>query len=302
MKNTVGLKTVTNQKQDKKLWIKTSKGEFTAMNLVKIEQNDNSYYTYYKAELHNDTQMTVADLKNQMGGYVGDSSQAVFDDIEEGKNIDFFSEKRALKHFGKGEEYCVIAIYDNLMNIVKKKSYKTSRHVTVPLEGLKSHLFGFDRRDKEFYAKIIELNPVFQRGNVWTQEQQITFVENFIRNPQSVNKQIYFNDGCIFNKLEPNAENSYIAGKYCCLDGLQRLTALLDFIDGKFAIFDGQLTYEMIEDSPNKFEILSDCMLDFNDMLFKTNQEVIDFYVDFNSAGTVHSQEEIERVKSLLGK
>ena len=81
MKNTVGLKTVTNQKQDKKLWIKTSKGEFTAMNLVKIEQNDNSYYTYYKAELHNDTQMTVADLKNQMGGYVCDSSQAVFDDI-----------------------------------------------------------------------------------------------------------------------------------------------------------------------------------------------------------------------------
>lgn len=79
MKNTVGLKTVTNQKQDKKLWIKTSKGEFTAMNLVKIEPNDNPYYTYYKAELHNDTQMTVADLKNQMG-YVGDSSQAVFDD------------------------------------------------------------------------------------------------------------------------------------------------------------------------------------------------------------------------------
>lgn len=40
--------------------------------------------------------------------------------------------------------------------------------------------------------------------------------------------------------------------------------------------------------------ILSDCMLD------KTNQEVIDFYVDFNSAGTVHTQEEIERVKSLI--
>ena len=58
----------------------------------------------------------------------------------------------------------------------------------------------------------------------------------------------------------------------------------------------------MIEDAPNKFEILSDCMLDFNDMLFKTNQEVIDFYVDFNSAGTVHTQEEIERVKSLLKK
>lgn len=126
MKNTVGLKTVTNQKQDKKLWIKTSKGEFTAMNLVKIEQNDNSYYTYYKAELHNDTQMTVADLKNQMGGYVGDSSQAVFDDIEEGKNIDFFSEKRALPAEIEAQEALI-----EIEKIIKEKAEKGSTSVII---------------------------------------------------------------------------------------------------------------------------------------------------------------------------
>ena len=50
----------------------------------------------------------------------------------------------------------------------------------------------------------------------------------------------------------------------------------------------------------DKHEVLSDSDLEIYQLYMRTNQEVIDFYVDFNSAGTPHSEEEIERVKSLL--
>ena len=46
----------------------------------------------------------------------------------------------------------------------------------------------------------LELNPDFQRGNVWTEEQQIKFVEFFLRGGKSA-RIIYFNIGeWSFNK------------------------------------------------------------------------------------------------------
>lgn len=84
-----------------------------------------------------------------------------------------------------------------------------------------------------------------------------------------------------------------------CNDGLQRLTAVLNFINGKFEIFGG-LRYEDILNSPDKSKNLGKCNFDIYYLSLQTNKEVIDFYVDFNTGGTPHTKEEIERVKNLI--
>ena len=67
----------------------------------------------------------------------------------------------------------------------------------------------------------LELNPDFQRGHVWTEEQQIAFVEFMLRGGKSA-KVIYFN--------HPGWMDDW-KGNMVCVDGLQRLTACMRFIN-----------------------------------------------------------------------
>lgn len=274
-----------------KILVKTLDGDFTAIDFEPYKETEQQFI--YLAKLSNRTQMTLADLQAQIPRYRDDKKDTgfVFPDELNGHSVMAYDNELALETFNKGDDYLVIATFDDLLKTIKKKRILHGQSYTVGLNYLKGFLF--DRPD-------LELNPIFQRGNVWTTEQKIAFVENFLRRPQAVNRKIYFNDGGLFNQLEKNETNDFIAGKWVCLDGLQRLTALLDFMDGKFACFNGKVTWDKIQKSPNKHEILNDSNLDVYQLYMKTNQEVIEFYIDFNSAGTPHSEDEIERVKKLL--
>jgi hypothetical protein len=145
-----------------------------------------------------------------------------------------------------------------------------------------------ERKIQEFEQDYnLELNPDFQRGNVWTDEQQISFVEFYLRGGKTA-RVIYFN--CPY-------WNDYNNDKYdmgmVCVDGLQRLTALRRFLNNEIPAF-GTL-YKDFED-----RISSDVDLLFNVNNLKTRKEVLQWYIEFNSGGTVHTEEEIERVKRLL--
>ena len=65
----------------------------------------------------------------------------------------------------------------------------------------------------------LEMNPNFQRGHVWTEEQQIKFVE-FILKGDKTGHVIYLN--------HPYWSGGEKAGKseFVCVDGLQRTTAI----------------------------------------------------------------------------
>lgn len=200
--------------------------------------------------------------------------------------------ERFLVKVGFEDPAFAIMIYEDLLaKVEKRESIRCARHVTVTLDYLEKFL------TKE--SVPFDFDPVFQRGNVWTREQEIAFMENFIRNPLSVNTNIYFNDGWLFNKLVPNKRNSMIAGKYVCLDGLQRLTAIRNFIKGEYSIFGG-MYWNDIQQSPQCDRILMDCDLNFYETTFTTNEEVLNFYIDFNAAGSKHSEDEIQRVRDLL--
>jgi len=82
----------------------------------------------------------------------------------------------------------------------------------------------------------LELNPDFQRGHVWTEEQQTAYMEFFLRDGVTA-RVIYFNCPYFMN----GSIDDYNNGKYempmQCVDGLQRLTSIRRFLNNEIPVF-----------------------------------------------------------------
>lgn len=151
----------------------------------------------------------------------------------------------------------------------------------------------------------LELNPEFQRGakHVWNLDKQIAFVENLLRGIDSVaNKIIRFND--LTMQPHDNADD-ILQNKILCIDGLQRLTAIIDFIDGKYKIFNHQLSYEDILNNPDKpsmRRIFNHALIQFDFLQITSYKELLEYYIDLNTGGIAHTQSDIQVAKDLLAK
>ena len=77
---------------------------------------------------------------------------------------------------------------------------------------------------------------------------------------------------------------------------MQRLTAICAFIDNEIPAFESY--FKEFED-PRR---LNDITIKFNVNDLRTEQEVLQWYIDINSGGTPHSKSEIDKVKSLISK
>ena len=153
--------------------------------------------------------------------------------------------------------------------------------VNVSLKYLPSTVAGYQRDG-------LQLNPDFQRGNVWTVEQQRRYIEFLLHGGETA-RTFYFN--------HPGWMSDW-QGDFVCVDGLQRITALLYFLDDGLEVFGGNHLHD-IDDRDYMLRIL-DVKININNL--RTRKEVLQWYIEFNSGGTVHSEDEIERVKELLRK
>ena len=130
----------------------------------------------------------------------------------------------------------------------------------------------------------LNLNPDFQRGHVWTHEQRVKFLEYWMQggpiNP------IYLNWP---EELDP--AKGYT--EFVIVDGLQRLTAFLMFVNDEITVFNG-LKYSDITD-PTR---LPSVPIAKNRL--PTRKEVLEWYFFMNSGGTPHSQAELDRVSKLI--
>lgn len=134
----------------------------------------------------------------------------------------------------------------------------------------------------------LQLNPDFQRGHVWTEDQQIAYMEFFLRGGKT-GRTIYFNCPS-WHRSVPKGDYD----EYVCVDGLQRVTAIMRFIHNEIRVF-GSL-YSEYTDSPR---IVHDTIrVNINDL--KSKREVLQWYIDMNSGGTPHTNDEIERVKRIM--
>ena len=137
-----------------------------------------------------------------------------------------------------------------------------------------------------------ELVPDFQRGHVWTAEQQVHFIENCLRGVVGLGGMlIQFN--CP-NWSQDLASTDLPAG-FQCVDGLQRFTAISEFIKGNIKPFG--LSKEQLMGT--RFSPIHLHMkVAIHD--FTSREELLSHYLSINRGGTPHSAEEIERVSGLL--
>lgn len=135
----------------------------------------------------------------------------------------------------------------------------------------------------------LQLNPDFQRGHVWNEKQSSRFVE-FILQGGKTAKIIYLN--------KPSWNTYDLIEKYddfVCVDGLQRITAIRKFIDNEIKVFDNYY-----KDFTGILRTHYCMKININDL--KTKRDVLRWYLEMNSGGAVHTDEELNRVRKLLEK
>jgi len=137
------------------------------------------------------------------------------------------------------------------------------------------------KRYKEEYG--LEMVPDFQRGHVWTKEQQEKYIEFLLRGGKA-GTDFYFN--------HPGWMGDF-NGQMVCVDGLQRITALQQFFNNEICAFN---TY--YQDFKDNFPLLLVVRFYINNL--KNKEDVLNWYVELNETGTPHSQEELQKVKDMI--
>lgn len=133
----------------------------------------------------------------------------------------------------------------------------------------------------------LNLDPDFQRGHVWTPEKQVSYVEFCLRGGVSANN-VYLN--C--PKWNMGGRENYVL-----VDGKQRITAVLAFLNNEVPVFGGHCFRDFEGKLPITGPSFHWCVNDLD-----TRAEVLQWYLELNTGGVVHTTEEIQRVQALLAK
>jgi uncharacterized protein with ParB-like and HNH nuclease domain len=140
----------------------------------------------------------------------------------------------------------------------------------------------------------LDLNPEFQRSYVWNDNQKEKYVEFLLRGGRSA-RDIYFNfprytKGTDFEEVDP------ILNRMVIVDGKQRLSAILGFMQNEIKAF-GYFYKDFTG-------VIRNCKyyLTFNINQLTTRQDILNWYLDFNSGGTIHTEEELNKVRQLIAK
>lgn len=129
----------------------------------------------------------------------------------------------------------------------------------------------------------LNMDPDFQRVHVWTPEQQTRYMEFILRGGNS-SRGIYLN--C------PGWMGSF-KGPFELVDGKQRLAACLGFMAGTVPVFGGHFVGDF-DDKP------FNPTLRFHINSLETRREVLQWYLDINSGGVIHTDGELGKVRQLL--
>lgn len=151
-------------------------------------------------------------------------------------------------------------------------------------------MFKFLQVTLDDYADMydLELNPDFQRGHVWTKAQQTAYMEFVLRGGSS-GLTIYFNCPAFDNNSRKKGDIP--TNQMVVVDGLQRLTTLLAFVNNELPVFNGYYFKDM--------ENMPFINLTFAINALRNRVDLLDWYLELNTAGTPHTPEEIKRVQAL---
>lgn len=133
------------------------------------------------------------------------------------------------------------------------------------------------------YDLEIDIDPDFQRGHVWIEEQQVRYVEFILRGGAS-SRDIYWNCSSWMDKFDTPVE---------LVDGKQRIEAVRRFLRSEIKAFG--YYYKEYKDS-----LPLNASFRFHVNNLKTRADVLQWYLDLNDGGVVHTKEELLKVRKLL--
>ena len=144
-----------------------------------------------------------------------------------------------------------------------------------------------DRIERDISEYGLNLNPDFQRAHVWNVEQRVLYVEFLLKGGRS--NPIYFNHEGWMRSFQ---------GEYVIVDGKQRLTSILMFLNNEFSVFkdkdlEGTGFYAKEFDRiPNDVEFI------INDL--PNRKLVLQWYLQMNKGNVAHTKEELEKVENMI--
>ena len=165
-----------------------------------------------------------------------------------------------------------------------EKYIQSDYEVSLSLEHFEGHFEGIAND----YG--LDLCPDFQRDVVWDESRQVKYVEHLLRGGNSANT-LYFNSPVWGGyELRPDCD---LDETLLCIDGLQRYTSIIKFLKNEIKAFG---LYR------NEFEgkIPSSISIKVNVHNLQTRKEVLEWYLQLNSGGMAHTEEELNRVRELL--
>lgn len=190
----------------------------------------------------------------------------------------------------------------NFRELEKTFTRTPNYRVNVMWDYLEEHLKHWqDDRDD---AGKLDLNPDFQREHVWTIAQQIQYVEYILQGGMS-GRDIYFNCTGWMKDWR---------GPFVIVDGKQRLHAAREFMANRLPVFANlsTSTEQGLLTTDGKWNVKGFYRKDIEGRLglnagfvFHVNEltsraEVLKWYLEMNTGGTPHTEDEIEKVKRML--
>lgn len=132
----------------------------------------------------------------------------------------------------------------------------------------------------------IDLNPFYQRNLVWTKKQKLAYIMAIFK--KGIETKPTFIVNVVKNK------------KIEVLDGKQRLTTLLDFIEDKIKLENGKVFSELSEEDKktillHQVRYTRIIKQGYNDDL--TNKEKVELFLEINELGTKMDDKHIEKIK-----
>lgn len=138
------------------------------------------------------------------------------------------------------------------------------------------------------------LDPPYQRGRVWTPEQQSAFVGYFLEGGPSPT---------VYIRQHPLEEVEEV------VDGVQRLTALRNFTKNELpaklseecSLKTGRETVSWSDFDVASQRLFKSLTLPVVTLRDVTDEEVVNLYLRINSGGTIHTAEDLEKARQARG-
>jgi len=191
---------------------------------------------------------------------------------------DFLRENKELDEADKIKEYLgKILRTRNIPQVIPTGNYRAD----VPM-------YMWKRKFEEFVDDGLELNPEFQRGHVWNPDQRIKYVEFILQGGKT--PPIYFNHEGWMRDFK---------GTFVIVDGKQRMTSLLMFLNKEFPVFK-HLDDEGIGFYADEFNGHFGTNITYvvNDL--KGEDKVLQWYLEMNQGYIQHSKEELDKVRGMI--